>query len=291
MNRPLTSAFAPTGNARRPAIEDFRIQRLNLFISQVVSTLNPASPLLGPLSAPSHFAATGTDPDPLDNPIWHALLTEQSPLAIGNGLARRFPAEIGPLCGVPDQSPASYEALRALAGPGGIVGLFFTGAAAPPSGWTTLRTGLIDQMVCLAPRNRESAQPEIEPTSRQLTAADVPAMLELAALTEPGPFGQRTIELGSFFGIFDAGRLLSMAGQRLHLPGFVEVSGVCTHPDARGRGYARILMSRVMDEIRQRGETPFLHVLSENSSAIGVYRSLGFLLRRTLHLAVLRNDA
>jgi predicted GNAT family acetyltransferase len=191
---------------------------------------------------------------------------------------------------VPDQSAASYEALRPLAGAGGTVGLFFTEPAAQPKGWTILRSGLIDQMVCLAPPNAESAKPEHEPTPRRLTAADVPAMLELAALTEPGPFGQRTIELGAFFGIFDAGRLLSMAGQRLRLPGFIEVSAVCTHPDARGRGYARILMARVMDEIRKSGETPFLHVLSENATAISVYQSLGFVARRTLHFAILRND-
>lgn len=284
------TTLLPPGDPLRPAVEDFRIQRLNLFILQTVHPLHPVTLVPRPLSASSQFVATELDPDPLDNPIWHALLTEQSPLAVGKGLARRFPAEIGPLCGVPDQSPASYEALRALAGPGGIVGLFFTEPATPPVGWTILRTGLIDQMVCLASRNRESAQPEHEPTIRRLTLDDVPAMLELAALTEPGPFGQRTIELGSFFGIFDSGRLLAMAGQRLHLPGFTEVSGVCTHPEARGRGYARILMARVMDEISQRGETPFLHVLSENASAMSVYQSLGFIARRTLHLAVLRND-
>lgn len=285
----LTSLLPP-GDLSRPAVEDFRIQHLNLFILQTVPTLNPVTFVPSHLTAPSQFAASGTDPDPLDNPIWHALLTEQSALAIGNGLARRFPAEIGPLCGVPDQSPASYAALRPLAGPGGIVGLFFTEPAAPPSGWIILRAGLIDQMVCLAHRNEESAQPEHEPTPRRLTAADVPAMLELATLTEPGPFEQRTIELGSFFGIFDGERLLAMAGQRLRLPGFTEVSGVCTHPDARGRGYARILMDRVMDEISKRGKTPFLHVLSENSAAISVYQSLGFIARRTLHLGVLRND-
>jgi predicted GNAT family acetyltransferase len=125
---------------------------------------------------------------------------------------------------------------------------------------------------------------------RPLSAADVPAMVELAELTEPGPFRKRTIELGPFFGIFQAGRLLAMAGQRTHLPNFVEVSAVCTHPDARGRGYARMLIASVMDEIRQRGKTPFLHSFADNSPAIRVYESLGFTLRRNLELAVLKND-
>jgi predicted GNAT family acetyltransferase len=115
-------------------------------------------------------------------------------------------------------------------------------------------------------------------------------MVELAELTEPGPFRKRTIELGDFFGIFEAGGLLAMAGQRLHLPQYVEVSAVCTHPEARGKGYARTLIAEVSGEIRQRGKTPFLHSFADNYSAIRVYEALGFKLRRTLQLAVLRYD-
>jgi predicted GNAT family acetyltransferase len=82
-----------------------------------------------------------------------------------------------------------------------------------------------------------------------------------------------------------------MAGKRLHLPGFVEVSGVCTHPDARGRGYAGLLMSKVMDEIEQDGKTPILHTLADNLPAIRVYEGLGFTVHRSFHLAVLKNEA
>jgi predicted GNAT family acetyltransferase len=115
-------------------------------------------------------------------------------------------------------------------------------------------------------------------------------MLELAKLTEPGPFRERTIELGGFFGIFEDQRLLAMAGQRMRVPGFVEVSAVCTHPDARGRGYAGIVMRNVMRDIWEAGQTAFLHVLSDNMSAIRVYEDLGFTTRRLLHLAVIKND-
>jgi predicted GNAT family acetyltransferase len=82
-----------------------------------------------------------------------------------------------------------------------------------------------------------------------------------------------------------------MSGQRLSLPGHVEVSAVCTHPDARGRGYAPALMSTVMEHIVEQGKTPMLHSFSSNASAIAVYRSLGFALSRNFHLAVLRNDS
>jgi predicted GNAT family acetyltransferase len=96
--------------------------------------------------------------------------------------------------------------------------------------------------------------------------------------------------LGKFFGIFESGRLMAMAGQRMRVPGFIEVSAVCTHPDARGRGYAGILMSAVMEDIFQQGATPFLHAFADNYSAIRVYRRLGFIQRRTLQLAVLKDE-
>ncbi|MGA8727465.1 MAG: GNAT family N-acetyltransferase [Terracidiphilus sp.] len=230
------------------------------------------------------------DVKPLDNPIWNALNTEHSTVAFGNGRARRYPADIGPLSGLANQSDASYEALRELAGTGGVVVLFLTEPPVPRPGWTLIRDGALDQMICLNPERLESAPMPPNATSRLLTPADVPEMVALAELTEPGPFRNRTIELGVFYGIFDSGRLVAMAGQRLHLPDFVEVSAVCTHPDARGRGYARALMARVILEMRQRSKTPILHTFADNYPAIRVYEGLGFTLRRTLHLAVLKNE-
>jgi len=227
---------------------------------------------------------------PLDNPIWTSLLTEHRSFAVSNALARRYPAAIGPLSGIARQSAANYEALRELAGPGGVVVLFCQEQPAPPPGWTLIRGGVLSQMVVAGPPGRVPLTLERGEEFRPLTTADVPAMVELAQLTEPGPFRERTIELGPFFGIFQSGRLLAMAGQRTHLPDSVEVSAVCTHPDARGRGYARMLIATVMDEIRQRGKTPFLHSFADNYPAIRVYESLGFTLRRNLELAVLKND-
>ena len=69
---------------------------------------------------------------------------------------------------------------------------------------------------------------------------------------------------------------MAMAGERLKVPGYTEVSAVCTHPDHTGKGYARMLMREIMRGIRDRGEIPFLHVRSENTRAIGVYERLGF---------------
>jgi ribosomal protein S18 acetylase RimI-like enzyme len=231
----------------------------------------------------------------LDNPIWNSLRTEHRQFATGNDLAQRYPASIGPLSGIPAPSRESYDALRSLAGSGGIVVLFCQEPPRPPANWTLIRGGLLSQMICPSP----SAYPPFVLTEttlppdvhmRPLTSDDSPAMVALATLTEPGPFRERTIELGRFWGIFTGDRLIAMAGQRLHLPHHIEVSAVCTHPDARGRGFARLLMSTVMDDIRSRGKTPFLHSFADNHSAIRVYQSLGYTLRRNFHLAVLKNE-
>ncbi len=225
----------------------------------------------------------------LDNPIWSALTTDHAHFALGGDKARRYPEDIGPLSGMPGPTDAGYEALHALAGPGDLVGLFQLEEPHPPRGWTLVRSGVIDQMIAPQPVIVAAALPaEVE--LRRLTADDAPAMVELARLTEPGPFRLRTIELGNFFGILQASRLLAMAGKRLHLPGFVEVSGVCTHPDARGRGYARILMSCVIEEILQAGKTPFLHSFAYNHAAVRIYKGLGFVRRQSFELAVIRRD-
>ena len=226
----------------------------------------------------------------LDNPIWNSLLTDHRSIAVGDEHARLYPSEIGPLTGVPDQSPASYQALHSLTGPGGVLALFFQDPPSPSNGWKLLRGGQLSQMIWhgLNPNDIESPR-MAGPAPKRLSPPDVPEMLALTKLTDPGPFRKRTIELGNYYGIFEAGKLVAMAGERMSLSGFIEVSAVCTHPDVRGRGFARKVILTVMRDIRRRGRTPFLHVLSENRSAIRLYESLGFEQRRTLHLAVLKN--
>jgi hypothetical protein len=171
----------------------------------------------------------------LDNPIWSALTTDHAHFARGGGEARRYPEDIGSLSGMPAQSEAGYRALEPLTGPVGMVALFSREEPRPPAGWTMVRGGVLHQMVALRP----TRVPPVAPAGvalRQLTPEDAPAMVELATLTEPGPFRMRTIELGTFFGIVQSGRLLAMAGQRLRLPGFVEVSAVWTRAGAATLG-------------------------------------------------------
>jgi GNAT superfamily N-acetyltransferase len=228
------------------------------------------------------------DPVLLDNPIWNSLRTDHAAIALGDDRARRYPPEIGPLSGIPDQSPESYGKLRELAGDHLVV-LFSIEPYRIPSGWQRIRGGQLVQMV----RTSAPAEPgwiNAGTQFRRLTATDAPAMVALAELTEPGPFRLRTMELGNFYGIFHGDALVAMSGKRMHLPGMVEVSGVCTHPDARGRGYAAQLMSEVIDEVEGEGKIPFLHAFDDNP-AVRLYKRLGFELRQRLELAVIKPEA
>jgi len=120
-----------------------------------------------------------------------------------------------------------------------------------------------------------------------LGAGDVPAMMELTKLTRPSPFTPRAHELGTFLGIRVDGRLAAMAGERMKPAGYTEMTAICVHPDFRGRGYAQILLGAIARQISARGEIPFLHVFSDNSAAIALYRRQGMEIRRRLHVTVL----
>jgi predicted GNAT family acetyltransferase len=222
---------------------------------------------------------------PLDNPIWQSLITTHERFAETCNSARKFLREVSVLAGFSEPTPDNYNSLASMMRPEEQVGLFLREPADPPSTWTIVRTRPLLQMLCQNPSALRVKQPEFI----QLTKADVPEMLALTKLTNPGPFGTRTHELGDYLGIRVAGTLAAMAGERLRLPGYTEISAVCTHPDHLGHGYASALMGLLINRICSRGERPILHVLPENARAIQVYERLGFAKRATLHLAVLRH--
>lgn len=123
---------------------------------------------------------------------------------------------------------------------------------------------------------------------RDLIGNDAEAARALVDLTKPGPFGSRTLELGRYVGAFKDGALIAMAGERLRLPGHVEISAVCTHPGHRGYGLARTLITVLAQDAFGRGLAPFLHVFAENTGAIEAYRKMGFATRKVMHLAVIK---
>jgi predicted GNAT family acetyltransferase len=124
-----------------------------------------------------------------------------------------------------------------------------------------------------------------------LGADDVPAMMELTKLTNPGPFAPRTHELGTFLGIRIDGQLVAMAGERMKPANYTEMTAVCVHPSHRGRCYAQVLLAAISRQIAARGEIPFLHVFSNNTSAIALYRRQGMEIRRRLYVTVLQKRA
>jgi ribosomal protein S18 acetylase RimI-like enzyme len=217
----------------------------------------------------------------LDNPIWFALTTEHRLLARSHGLARRYPPDVSPLAALLHPTNDAFADLQRLVSPGEHVALFTGSAVAVPESWQVDRSRWIDQMICEA----SLAPPPVAPLP--LGTTDVPEMLELTAATEPGPFLPQTIQMGSYFGIRASdGRLAAMAGERLRSTEFAEISAVCTHPEFRGRGYARALVTFLATQILAAGKTPFLHVKSENGAKV-VYQKIGFRLRAAIWLTVI----
>lgn len=219
----------------------------------------------------------------LDRPIWSALTTRQSALAEGTALARRYHPDFTPFGAAADDSPEALASLAELVPQEGPLVLLQVGKSPLPPGTRAASTAVGVQMLLGTPPPPPSTDTPIE----RLDGADAPAMRALAKLTEPGPFCARTHELGIFFGIKAEGRLVAMAGERMKLDGFVEVSGVATHPDFRGRGYAAALTAHVAAHILRGGESPFLHAYATNRGAIALYQRLGFRIRTEVSVTVL----
>jgi ribosomal protein S18 acetylase RimI-like enzyme len=223
---------------------------------------------------------------PLDNPIFNALGSCQANFAETYGVVRRFPPEVTPLGGFPEPNAEGFAAVRGLLAAGGGLGLFLPERMDAPKGLEIVLDGDLLQMIL-----EDDARLEPDRQSYdfiELGQADVPEMVELATLTKPGPFDTRTREMGTYLGIREDGKLVAMAGERLKLPGYTEISAVCTHPEHLGHGYAGFLMTILAERIRERGETPILHVRAENARAVQLYERLGFRRRLLSYFAVFR---
>lgn len=222
--------------------------------------------------------------DVLDNVVWHALNGPQATLGEIKGAAGRFDPEVSPFAAVADLGSAgAWNDLAALVGPGSAAILFAPDPQAPP-GWTREHGIPCLQMVAENVTERADTTDFLE-----LTSDDAEDMLKLVAETQPGPFGPRTVEMGRYLGLRSDGRLVAMTGERFRLPGFTEVSAVCTAVDHRGRGLARRLVLAVVDNIRSTGSEAILHVASDNAPAIALYDALGFTVRRETEAVILRN--
>ena len=223
---------------------------------------------------------------PLDRPVWSALTGRQAPLALGDARALRFDPAYALFAAAADASPESLAALGGLNTSANGLGMIEAVDPPLPPGAVVRSKAAGVQMVAAALTG--GGRPvAFEP----LGEADAAAMLALATLTVPGPFFERTHRLGDFVGVKVDGRLVAMAGERMKPEGFTEVSGVCTRPDHRGRGYAGALMRVVTQRILERGEQAFLHAYAANMGAIALYETLGFRVRTPVTYTVLDGPA
>ena len=207
----------------------------------------------------------------LDNVFWNALSGAHRHFSAGTHEARRYARGFSPIVAFPDVHKPNFSALTDYCEAGEH--FYCDGwAGPPPPGWSIDAETTMFRMLWQAPVPAVDEAADALP----LGAEHAAQAMELAVLTNPGPFGPRTIELGDYFGYFEGDRLIAKAGERSQAENFREISGVCTHPDFQGRGLARKLMRKLVRRQLLRGETPFLHVKRENESARALYRRMGF---------------
>jgi ribosomal protein S18 acetylase RimI-like enzyme len=217
----------------------------------------------------------------LDNPVWSALTGPQTRFALRQGRAARYRSDVSPFAALDNDADAdAWNDAARLPGPDAMV--LVAPPLPPPAGWEIRRH--VPALQMLAP----DLEGELDPEAVRLGPGDVPEMLELVARTRPGPFLPGTIEIGNYLGIRRNGSLVAMAGERLRLPGWTEVSAVCTDETTRGSGLASRLVRAVTAGIRDRGERALLHVATTNAGAIRLYRSLGFVERRRIDFVLVQ---
>lgn len=222
-----------------------------------------------------------TAPHPLDRPVWSMLTGRQARLAEGDARAVRIDRGYGVFGAAADTGAEAQGALAALVPDDGEIWIVEGEPWPVPPGTYEVKRAVLAQLVA------EGAPPpprEGDNAILPLDERDAAEMAALAGHAKPGPWGPATHRYGPFFGIRENGRLLAMAGQRMLMPGMAEVSGVSTWADCRGRGYARALIGHVMREMIARGEQPFLHSYADNAGALGLYETLGFRVRREVHM-------
>jgi len=223
----------------------------------------------------------------LDNPIYNALLTGNAALSLGEGPVKFFPSDVSPFAGLARYDKEHLDLLYSQIPDGRDVALFTDHPMTDLFSWT--RAFSIDSYQLVYKKDVAETVPGFH--LRNLTHVNVPQMLALTELTHPGPFLDKTIDFGHYQGIFSGDDLLAMAGFRLHAGKYIEISAVCTHPDHSGKGYARALVNSQINFIKEKGNIPYLHVIVTNERALGIYKDMGFEIRKPIYISVLTKAA
>ncbi len=224
-------------------------------------------------------------PHVLDNPAWNAMISGNANLAAGNDRAKFFYDEVAPFAGLKNYDEASFHELLEITPPKRRVVIPVFKEVKIPGYWK-----IVDRVKALQMVFAGAAPSKTIGLIVPLKEEDIPQMIALTQLTNPGPFLERTIEFGNYKGIFAGGKLAAMAGQRMHPFEYVEVSAVCTHPEHTGKGYGKSLVNDQVLSIIEQGNMPFLHVRSDNEHAISLYKRLSFTVRVEMNIYVLEKE-
>jgi GNAT superfamily N-acetyltransferase len=216
------------------------------------------------------------------NPVWHALETRQRRFAQCAGEACKYMTDVAPFAAVGSRSVEASRQLGSLLAPGEVV--YMMGDAPPVEVPGLVVKGTLAGLQMVFPDDAEvpaSADRRIE--ILRLSCADAAEMVALTEIAFPGYFRTRTCEMGEYYGLRVGGRLVSMAGERFAFDRYVEISGVCTHPEHTGNGYAAALIARLLLDHRRDGWLSCLHLSAANKRAKALYERLGFVVSRDVN--------
>lgn len=216
--------------------------------------------------------------DLLYNPVYNALRSHDAHLGSSAGEVRFFDEAVSPFVGFPTGYIKGFDDLHKALPVGRKILYAKPDPIEYPEGWQVV--AFIEGLQFIFNEKNQLPEPSLIPVP--LNNDHVPAMIQLAQLTKPGPFGPRTIEFGHYHGIFENGQLVAMTGQRLHAGTYSELSAVCTHPDHLGKGFAAALLTHQVKLILSQGRKPFLHVRADNERAVALYKRLGFEVSRPM---------
>ncbi|MFD0750411.1 GNAT family N-acetyltransferase [Mucilaginibacter calamicampi] len=220
----------------------------------------------------------------LNNPVWHALNSGNHHLGQGNERVKYFNGEVSPFVALRESTDQNFmELYHMLAGT--PISLFATPIQLNiPAPWKIVACVHGLQMI----HNTIPVKNDHTHSVSTLLTSHCTEMVNLAKLTNPGPFGMRTIDFGHYQGVFDNNKLVAMAGQRMHAFNYAEISAVCTHPEYTGKGYARQLVTNQINRILAASDIPYLHVKHDNKRAVDLYQSLGFSVRGNMYFYILK---
>lgn len=210
----------------------------------------------------------------LDNPVWWSLYEVHKDFSVHYGSIKFYHPDYLPFGGFvqtadPSVSISAYSKL--------VDDFFVVGEK--PAFDSSLQ--LKKELVCLQMVCNERTDTGDTEIITQLEEEHWRALSELVNLVQPGYFKHKTPLLGEYYGIFKKNRLVAVAGERMKMNAFTEISAV-THPDHMGRGYEKQLIAHAVNNIFDQEKTPYLHVAESNIKAIRLYEQEGFVTRRKM---------